>query len=66
MEVSGKIHAVAALRFIQQYPLDRTQGGTQSLSGHYGVEKILFLSGINPRPSNPLARRYTDWTIGSH
>jgi hypothetical protein len=41
MEVSGQIHASAALTPWKEprYPLDKRLGGPQSRSGHYGEEK---------------------------
>jgi hypothetical protein len=51
MEVSGQIHAPAALPPGKQlrYPLDRRLGGPQSQSGPYGEEKNrLLLQGIEP------------------
>jgi hypothetical protein len=55
MEVSGQIHASAALPPGKdpQYPLDRRLGGPQSRSGRCGVE--------NRIPAvQPVACRYTD------
>jgi hypothetical protein len=55
MEVSGQIHAPAALPRVKsrQYPLDRRQSGYQSRSGRSGEEeKSLFLSVMEPRSSS--------------
>jgi hypothetical protein len=53
MEVSGQLHAPAALPpgKAPRYPMDRRLGGPQSWSGRRGVEKNLALPGIEPRPS---------------
>jgi hypothetical protein len=69
MEVSGQIHAPAALPPGKSpwYSLDRRLGGPQSRSGHGGDEK----NSQARRESNPrtpiaqlVAQRYTDWAIG--
>jgi hypothetical protein len=68
MEVSGQLHAPAALPPGKSpwYPLDRRLGGPQSRSGYGGEEK----NSQTPRESNPrtpivqsVAQRYTDWVI---
>jgi hypothetical protein len=63
MEVSGQLHAPAALppRKEPQYPLDRKLGGPQSRPGRDGEEKISCLF----RESNPgrPASSYTNWAI---
>jgi hypothetical protein len=47
MEVSGQVHAPAAL---PQYLLDRRLGGSQSQSGYCGEEKnLLSVLGIKPQ-----------------
>jgi len=44
-----------------RYPLNRTLGGPQSLSGRYGKEKhFIYLLGIEPRTFQFVARRYTE------
>jgi hypothetical protein len=55
MEVSGQLHTLAAVPRGKEplYPLDMRLAGPQSRPGHYGEEKILTLSGIEPRPSSP-------------
>jgi hypothetical protein len=48
------------------YPLDRSLGESQSRSGRFGEEKILWLfSDSNSEPSvvEPVASRYTDNAI---
>jgi hypothetical protein len=68
MEVSGQLHAPAALPPGKNpwYPFDRRLGGPQSRSGRGGEEKISQAH----RESNsrtpivqPLTQRYTDWAI---
>jgi hypothetical protein len=53
MEVSGQLHAPAALPpgSLRRYQLDRRLGGSQSRSGLYG-DKILPLSRFETRPSS--------------
>jgi hypothetical protein len=49
-----------------RYPLDRRLGGPQSPYGRRGEEKILDPTGSRtptPRPSSPVASRYTDYAI---
>jgi hypothetical protein len=56
MELSGKLHAPAALPPGKdpRYPLDRRPGGPQSRSGRGGKEKnSQQLSGTEPRSSSP-------------
>jgi hypothetical protein len=55
MEVSGQLHAPAALPWGKspRYPLDRRLGGPQRGSGRCGEEKNLALPGIEPRPYSP-------------
>jgi hypothetical protein len=61
MEMSDQLHAPAAL---PQGPLDRRLGGPQSGSGRFGEEKhLLPLTGIQPRPFQLVASRYTDWAM---
>jgi hypothetical protein len=59
----GKWRALHPHRFTPEgksprYPLDRRLGGPQS--GPCGEEKNLVLLEIEPEPSSPVARRYTD------
>jgi hypothetical protein len=66
MEVSGQLHALAALPPGKEpwYPLDRRLGGSQSRSGRGGEEKNSQpLPGIEPPIIQPLAQRYTDWAF---
>jgi hypothetical protein len=63
MELSGKLHAPAALppRKSPRYLLDMKLGGPQSRSGRCGGEKNLALPGIETTWAfQPVARRYTD------
>jgi hypothetical protein len=58
MEVSGQLHAPAALPPGKEapIPLDRTLGGPQSLSGRCGEEKTLAPTGTRtpiPQSSSP-------------
>jgi hypothetical protein len=58
LEVSGQLHAPAALRREKspRYTLDRRLGGTHSRSGRDGEVKILDPTGTrtsNPRSSSP-------------
>jgi hypothetical protein len=69
MEVSGQLHAPAALPpgKSPQYPFDRRLGGPQSRSGRYG-EVTFFLLYRDPQLPPPLvvqpvASLYTDWAI---
>jgi hypothetical protein len=68
MEVSGQLHAPAALLPGKEpcYPLDRRLGGPQSSSGRGGEEKNSQHSReSNPRTPivQPVVQRYTDWAI---
>jgi hypothetical protein len=68
MEVSGQLHAPAALspEKIPWYPLDRRLGGLQSRSGRGGEEKNSQpRRESNPRTPivQPVAQRYTGWAI---
>jgi hypothetical protein len=68
MEVSGQLHAPAALPpgKVPWYPSDRNLGGPQIRSGHGGEEKNSQPPpGIEPRIPivQPVAQRYTDWAI---
>jgi hypothetical protein len=47
-----------------QYPLYRRLGGPQSRSGR--VRKFSPPPGFDPRTLQPVAIRYTDWTIAGH
>jgi hypothetical protein len=61
MELSGQIHAPAALPPGKdpRYALDRRLGGTQNRSGR-GEEKYpQLLRGLEPPIIQPVARRYT-------
>jgi hypothetical protein len=55
MEISGQLHAPAAL-----HPGTHWMGGSQCRSARCGEEKNVALPGIEP---GPVARRYTDWAI---
>jgi hypothetical protein len=62
MEVSGELHAPAALPQGKSslYPLDRGLGGPQRLSGRGGEEKNSHpLPGLEPPTVQPIAQRYT-------
>jgi hypothetical protein len=64
MEVSGQLYAPAALPPGKhpRYILDRRLDGSQSRSGHCGVEvSCPYRESNTGRPS--LAGRYTDWAI---
>jgi hypothetical protein len=69
MEVSGQLHALAALPPEGKspcYPLDRRLGGTQCRSGRGGEEKNSQpRRESNPRTPivQPVAQHYTDWAI---
>jgi hypothetical protein len=54
MEVSGQLHAPAALTPMKEprYPLGGRLGGLQSRSGHDGEEKVPVLPGIEPWSSS--------------
>jgi hypothetical protein len=47
-----------------RYPLYRRLGGPQSRSGW--VRRISLTPGFAPRTVQPVASRYTDWTISAH
>jgi hypothetical protein len=70
MEVSGQLHAPAALfPGSLLYPLDRRLDGPQSRSERRGEEKIPSpIWESNPRIPivRPVAQRYTDWSITYH
>jgi hypothetical protein len=58
MEVSGQLHAPAALPPGKEpwYPVDRRLGRPQNLSGRHGEEKNLAPTGTQtptPQPSSP-------------
>jgi hypothetical protein len=60
MEVSGQLHASAALHPLKEHPLDRRLGGPQSRSGRGGEEKNSQpLPGLEPPTIQPVAQRYT-------
>jgi hypothetical protein len=62
MEMSGRIHAPAALPEGKSlwYPLDRRPGGPQSQSGRGGEEiNSQPLSGLESPIVQPVAQRYT-------
>jgi hypothetical protein len=55
-------------RKIPRYLLDRRLGGPQVRSGQRGNEKILDPTATrtpNPRLSNPVASRYTDYAVAA-
>jgi hypothetical protein len=65
MGVGGQRHAPADLPpEMTRYPLYRTLGGPQGRSGR--VRKISPPPGFDPRIAQPVASRYTDWTILAH
>jgi hypothetical protein len=62
MEVSGQLHATAALPQGKScwYPLDRRLGGPRSRSGRGGEEKnSQSLPGLEPPIIQPVAQLYT-------
>ena len=64
MEVGGQHHAPAALPWGKTwYPLYRRLGGPQSWCGQ--VQKISSSLGFDPRTVQPVASRYTDYTISA-
>jgi hypothetical protein len=67
MEVSGQLHAPAALppgKDPPRYPLDRGLGGPQNRSGRDGEEKNSQpLPGHEPPIVQPVVRRYTNGAI---
>jgi hypothetical protein len=63
--MSGQNHAPAALPPEKtRYPLYRRLSGTQGQSGR--VRKMSFPLGFDPHTIQPVASRYTDWTIPAH
>jgi hypothetical protein len=65
MEVSGQLHAPAALTRGEEprYPLDRWPGGPQSRSGRCAEEKNLASAGNRTPAVQPVDRCYTDCAI---
>jgi hypothetical protein len=68
MEVSGQLHAPAALSpgKSPRYPFYRKLGGPQSRPGQHGEVKIVYPTGNRtpvPLVVQPVASRYTDWAI---
>ena len=62
MGVGGQRHAPAALPPEKtRYPLYRKLAGPQGQSGR--MRKISPPPGFDPRTVQPVASRYTDWTI---
>jgi len=65
MGVGGQRHAPAALLPVKiRYPLYWRLGGPQGRSGR--VRKLSTPPGFDPRTVQPVASRYTDWTIPAH
>jgi hypothetical protein len=65
MGVGDQRHAPAALPAVKtRCPLYRRLGGPQSRSGR--VRKISLSPRFDPRTAQPVASRYTDWTIPAH
>jgi len=65
MVVGDQRHAPAALPSEKiRYPLYRRLGGPQGSSGR--VQKISPPPEFDPRTVQPVASRYTDWTIPAH
>jgi hypothetical protein len=65
MGVDGRRHASAALPAGKaRYPLYKRLGGPQGRSGR--VRKISPTLGFDPRTTQPVASRYTDWAIPAH
>ena len=65
MGVGGQRHAKAALPpGMTGYPLYRRLGGPQGRSGR--VWKVFPPPGLDPRTVQPVASRYTDYTILVH
>jgi hypothetical protein len=65
MEVSGQLHALAALPpgKSPRYPFYRRLGGPQSRSGRYGKVKICYPTETRtpaPLVVQPIASHYTD------
>ena len=64
MGVGDQRHAPAALPPEKtRYPLYRKLGGPQGQSGR--MRKISPPPGFDPRTVQPVASRYTDWTIAA-
>jgi hypothetical protein len=64
MEVSGRLHAPAALPPGKQPPEPiGKEGGPQSRSGRCEEEKALAPAGNQTPAIQPVVRRYTDWAI---
>jgi hypothetical protein len=62
MEVSGQLHAPAALLPGKEpcYPLDRRLGGPRNRCGRGGEQNnFLPLPGLEPPIAQPVAQRYT-------
>jgi hypothetical protein len=69
MEVSGQLHAPAALYPEKEtrYPLDRRLDGPQSRSGRDGEEKNSQpLRGLETQIVQPIAQRYTTGSYNYH
>ena len=64
MGVDGQRNAPAALSLENRYPIYRKLVGPQGRSGQ--VRKISSPPGFDPRTVNPVASRYTDWTVAAH
>jgi hypothetical protein len=65
MGVGSQCQALAALHKEKtQYPLYRRPGGPQGQSGR--VQKISPQPGFDPQIVQPVASRYTDYTIPVH
>jgi hypothetical protein len=72
LEVSGQLHALAALppwETAPRYPLDSKLGGPHRRSGRYGEVKILDPTGTRtPSHSSivqPVGSRYTDYATAN-
>jgi hypothetical protein len=66
MEVSGQLHALAALPVRKNlwYPLNRRLGGPHSQSGHFEEEKnFLPYQESNPGSSSQQTSHYTNYAI---
>jgi hypothetical protein len=63
--MSDQLHALAlyARGNSHRYPLDRTLGGPQSMSGTFGKENYsnYWDSNSDPSVAQPVASRYTDY-----
>jgi hypothetical protein len=65
MEMGGQRHAPTALPPVKtRYPFYRRLGGPQRQSKR--VQKISTLPGFDPCTVQPVASRYTEWTIPAH